>query len=503
MTRFLAAAFALLLTSGAMAQGACTDGNASFSGVSYACEGVDVAAVIPVGSSSPFRSNALNDIWGWTDPMDGREYALVGTRSGTVFVDVTVPETPLVLGKLDTAVPRGFSTWRDIKTYGNYAVVVAEVDNHGMQIFDLTRLRDLAPDDQRNFTADARYTGFGAAHNVVVDPQSGFAFGVGANGPDTATCGGGGLHIVDIRDALNPTFAGCFDNDGYTHDAQCLTYDGPDAEYEGRQICVASNEDSITIVDVTNPASPVQISRGFYPAARYTHQGWFTEDQRYFLVDDELDSSAGGTRTFTFDLEDLDMPEFHFRYDAPLGVTDHNQYVRGNYSFQSNYEGGLRIVDISDIANSQFTEAGFFDTYPQGDNASFNGQWSNYPYFASGTVVASDADNGLFVLRPNASFFATAQEEGPDASGVTLSAPEPNPTTGRATLTLQVPTVQHVRAGLYDLAGRRLAVVLERSIRDGEVVELTVDTASLPAGVYVVRVAGETFAVSRRLSVVR
>ncbi len=495
-------ALALLFASGAVAQGTCTDGVAMFNGTSYSCDGVDVLAVIPVGAQGAFRSGALNDIWGWTDPQDGKEYALVGTRSGTVFVDVSAPEAPRVLGKLQTSVTNGFAAWRDIKTVGNYAVVVAEVGNHGMQVFDLTRLRGLSEDATRDFTEDALYTGIGNAHNIVVDEASGFAFAVGAR--NVATCGGTGLHIIDIRAPLAPTYAGCFDDDGYTHDAQCVSYDGPDADHQGKQICLASNEDTLTIVDVTDKANPVQLSRGFYPNPGYTHQGWLTEDKRHFIVNDELDTSVGGTRTFVFDVSDLDNPSFSFRHDSPLAVIDHNLYVRGSFVFQSNYEGGLRILDAANIANGSFEEAGHFDTFPQSDNESFNGQWSNYPYFESGTVVASDINNGLFVLRPDPSFFVVAREDAPEAEAAySLSRPEPNPASDRSTLTLRVDAAQLVYAAVYDLTGRRIATLLNRTVASGETVALEVDGAALPAGVYVVRVAGETFETSERVSIVR
>ena len=502
MLRLSVLALALTFSAGALAQGTCTNGTAVFGGTSYSCDGVDVAAVLPVGINGPFRTGALNDIWGWTDPQDGSEYALVGTRSGTVFVDVTVPAAPRVLGKLQTSVSQGFSTWRDIKTYGNYAVVVAEVGGHGMQVFDLTRLRGLTADSNRDFVEDALYTGFGSAHNVVVDPESGYAYGVGVS---ATTCGGGGLHMVDIRDPLNPTYAGCFDNDGYTHDAQCLTYAGPDAEHRGKEICVASNEDTVTIVDVTDKASPVQLSRGFYPNPVYTHQGWFTEEQRYFLVDDEVDTSASGTRTIVFDLADLDSPSFQFEYFAPNAVTDHNQYVRGGYAFQSNYEGGLRILDLANLQGGSLSEVGHFDTYPQGQGEGYSGQWSNYPYFASGTVVASDIDNGLFVLAPDPAFMTVDSEAGPagTADGFSLSAPEPNPASERATLALTVDTAQRVTAAVYDLTGRRVATLLDRGVAAGEAVTLSVDGSALPAGVYAVRVTGETFETTQRVSIVR
>ncbi|OZC04702.1 choice-of-anchor B family protein [Rubricoccus marinus] len=502
MLRLPFLALALTLASGAFAQGTCTDGSASFGGTSYSCNGVDVAAVIPVGTTSPFRSGALNDIWGWTDPQDDKEYALVGTRSGVVFVDVSTPASPRVLGKLQTSVPNGFAAWRDVKTYGNYAVVVAEVGGHGMQVFDLTRLRGLSEDSNRDLEEDALYVGIGNAHNIVVDEASGFAYAVGAR--NVPTCGGTGLHMIDIRQPLAPTYAGCFDEDGYTHDAQCVVYDGPDTDHTGKQICLASNEDTLTIVDVTDKSSPIQIARGFYPNPSYTHQGWFTEDKKYFIVNDELDNSDGGTRTFVFDVSDLDNPDFTFRYDSPLAVTDHNLYVRGNFVYQSNYEGGLRILDAASIASGTFAEAGHFDTYPQSNNATFNGQWSNYPYFASGTVIASDINNGLFVLRPEPRFFAVAEEPAPEAEAAyALSLPEPNPASERSTLSLRVDAAQLVYAALYDLTGRRVATLLDRAVASGETVALEVNGSALPAGVYVVRVAGETFEASERVSIVR
>ena len=492
---------ALAVALPAAAQGTCTNGTAFFNGVSYPCDEVDVAAVLPVGTDGPFRTGALNDIWGWTDPADGAEYALVGTRSGVVFVDVTAPAAPRVLGKLDTAVPGGFSAWRDVKTIGNYAYVVAEVDNHGLQVFDLKRLRGLSENAQRDFTEDARYIGFGSAHNVVADEGSDLVIGVGVAG--TPQCGGGGLHMVDVSDPLNPSFAGCFDDDGYTHDAQCLVYDGPDTEHTGKEICVASNEDTITVVDVTDRAAPVQLSRGFYPNPSYTHQGWFTEDRRYFIVNDELD--RGLTRTIVFDLADLDSPSFAFIFTAARAITDHNLYVRGDFVFQSNYEAGLRILDASGVGAGQMEEVGFFDTFPQGNGEGFDGQWSNYPYFVSGTLIASDQNNGLFVLRPAERFVAVSGEGAPEApaAGYALSAPVPNPASGVSTLTLEVTEPQRVRAAVYSLTGREVAAVLDREVRPGERAEIAVDGAALPAGVYVVRVAGETFSAARRVAFAR
>lgn len=333
-----------------------------------------------------------NDIWGWTDPLTGNEYALMGLNNGTAFVDVTDPEHPEFLGTLPTHTSS--SSWRDVKVFSDHAFIVSEASGHGMQVFDLTQLRSVTS-PPATFSNTAHYDDFGNAHNIVINEDTGFAYGVG-----TSDCSGG-LHMVDIQDPLNPTFAGCFSADGYTHDAQCVIYTGPDTDHQGQEICFNSNEDTLTIVDVTNKAAPVQLSRTGYTGTGYTHQGWLTEDQVYFLLDDELDEGNFGhnTRTYIVDVTDLDAPQFR-TWTGGISASDHNQYVKGQFTYQANYRGGLRILDITDIANGNLTEVAYFDVVPGSDSSGFSGAWSVYPYFDSGTVIVSSIEGGLFVLRP-------------------------------------------------------------------------------------------------------
>lgn len=360
-----------------------------FAGI-YPCENVDLLSFTP---NSALGGGSANDIWGWTDPVSGIEYAIMGRTSGTSFVDISDPENPVYLGNLPTQTSD--STWRDIKVYADHAFIVSEAGGHGMQVFDLTRLRNV-PSPPETFTNDAFYGEFGNAHNIVINEDSGYAYGVG-----TGTCSGG-LHMVNIQDPLNPTNAGCFSSDGYTHDAECLIYDGPDTAYVGNEICFNSNEDTLTIVDVTDKSNPVQLSRTGYPGASYTHQGWTTEDHRYHLIDDETDESGQGhnTRTRIFDITDLDAPVLTGAWDGTTPAIDHNQYILGNNTYQSNYTAGLRILELTDLANGELEEVAYFDTYPSNDSTSFNGTWSNYPYYESGVVVVSGVDEGLFVVKP-------------------------------------------------------------------------------------------------------
>lgn len=205
------------------------------------------------------------------------------------------------------------------------------------------------------------------------------------------------------RDA--PVFAGCVGDAGYTHESQCWVYAGPDTAHVGREICVDSNGPThkVAIVDVTDKGAPVTLSSFTYDGAAYPHQGWLTDDHRYLLVDDELDESNFGhaARTYVFDVSDLDAPVLVGHHDSALGVIDHNQYVHGQYVYQSNYEAGVRILRMDNLSAAQLTEVAYFDTYPASDHPQFNGSWNNYRFPGSGRVIATGIDEGFFVLEPH------------------------------------------------------------------------------------------------------
>ncbi|MGH7631250.1 MAG: choice-of-anchor B family protein [Gemmatimonadales bacterium] len=114
---------------------------------------------------------------------------------------------------------------------------------------------------------------------------------------------------------------------GYTHDAQCVTYQGPDARYHGREICFNASETAVGIADVTDKAAPKSIAVAAYPNPSYAHQGWLTEDQRYVFLDDEGDELAGAvprTRTLVWDVSRLDEPVLLTECLGTTAATDHN-----------------------------------------------------------------------------------------------------------------------------------------------------------------------------------
>ncbi len=381
----------------------------------FDCSNVEIESFLPVSAIGGGRGSETNDVWGWTDPQTKREYALVGRRDGTSFIDITDALSPVYLGDLPKTPGSQGNAWRDIKVYRDHAYIVADgAGQHGMQVFDLTRLRNV-PNAPATFEPDVLYDGIASAHNIVINEESGTAYAVGANSGGE-TCGGG-LHMIDIHEPERPTFVGCFQDTatgfaktGYSHDAQCVDYHGPDAEHAGREICFGSNETALSIADVTDKENPVKLASAEYPNVGYTHQGWLTEDQRYFFMDDEGDESQNqqlvqqgqaeqmpGTRTLIWDVSDLDDPVMVKEHFGETLTIDHNLYIKGNLMYQSNYVSGLRILDISDRENPK--EVGYFDTVPWDESIVFDGSWSNYPFFESGTIVVSSGKEGVFFLK--------------------------------------------------------------------------------------------------------
>lgn len=356
----------------------------------FSCNHVDLEYFFPMNA---IGGGDGNDGWGWTDPQNMNEYVLMGRAGGTSFIDIATPSAPVYLGSLPTHTQA--SDWRDMRVYADHAFIVSEASGHGLQVFDLRQLASVT-NPPVTFTETAHLDTFGSAHNIAINEDTGFAYVVGAN-----TCSGG-LYIVNVQDPANPTPAGCFSSDGYTHDVQCVVYSGPDTDHTGREICLAFNEDTVTIVDVTDKTSPVQVSRLGYPGVAYAHQGQLVQSQRFILLDDELDEQQAGhnTKTYVIDVADLDAPVVVGSYLGNVAAIDHNLYVKGDFAYQANYTAGLRILKVGDLSEVDLCEVASFDVFPNSDSAIFSGAWSNYPFFKSG-VVAVMAIEGLALVRPD------------------------------------------------------------------------------------------------------
>ena len=469
--------FLLLISSlNSFSQTLCSSGMAG----DYPCNGYDLMAHVPVSVLANTNGNPEgSDIWGWTDLTTGKEYAIAAMTNSTAFVDITDPLNPIFLGRLDSNA--GNSYWRDVKVYNNYAFIVADnVGAHGMQVFDLTRLRGLT--SPQSFTSDAIYNtdNLGSCHNIIINETNGVAYLVGCKNSSGAQLFSGGPIFVDISNPASPTKINHYSAEGYTHDAQVVTYSGFDTDYTGKEIFIGSNEDKIVILDVTDKDNVIKIKDTGYSQIEYTHQGWFTEDQRYFIVGDEKDEQNLGidSRTIVFDFLDLDNPVVSSTYFGPTEAIDHNGYVKGNEYFMANYKAGMRVLDISNISASSnsMTEIGYFDTYPGSNSASFKGAWSVYPYFASGNIIINDINRGLFIVRKSGTL-------GINSPTLTTSfSISPNPM--KTETTISTSDNQNIKSvQLYTVLGQK---IFDKSNIDQTKYVLT--TSNFNKGIYILKI---------------
>jgi choice-of-anchor B domain-containing protein len=364
----------------------CKNGKAS----TYPCRNVDLLSFVP---NSELSGGRASDIWGWADPETHKEYALMGSTKGLEFIDITTPTKPVYLGALQPKAD-GTLIWQDVEVYKDHAYVVCDLAPCGVQVFDLTHLRD-APQQPQTWVPDFVYP-VPIAHTIDIDTETGFAFVNGSFAFD------GGPHVLDLSDPAHPVPAGFILDDGYTHDSHCRVYHGPDKDYRGKEICFNFNEDSMNVYDVTDKMAPVLLSKSTYKGASYTHSGWLTEDHRYIITADETDEETFKfpTTTYIWNVTDLSKPKLINAFRHKTTAIDHNNYVLGDVVYQANYNAGLRIADLRDVAKGQLIEVGYFDIVPASDEATYDGAWAAYPYLPSGNVIVSGMGQGLFVLDP-------------------------------------------------------------------------------------------------------
>lgn len=361
-------------------------GTSAWHGVSFPSSNIILEAWLPLAEFGG-NINRGNDCWGYVSPS-GREYAIIGLSHGTGFVEITTPNNPQVL-----AVPSGpSSTWRDIKTHGNHAYAVSE-GGSGIQVFDLDDI------DNGNVHLVNTITegGTSATHNVAIDTVSGFLYRCGGSGE--------GLRIYSLADPTTPTLVGQWP-DRYVHDAQIVTFnEGP---YAGKQLAFCFGgfnggwvTPGLSILDVTDKSNILDVAHYQYPNPSYSHQGWLSPDHQYAYLNDELDEQDNNipTTTHVLDISDPQNPVQVSTFTNGTSAIDHNLYTRDNLIFEANYRSGLRVFDATDPQAP--VEVAYFDTYPDNDAARFNGLWSNYPYFPSGTIIGSDLEKGLFVWSLN------------------------------------------------------------------------------------------------------
>jgi choice-of-anchor B domain-containing protein len=314
----------------------------------------------------------LSDIWGHVDAT-GKEYAIVGKITGTSIVDISTPSSPVEVF-LSNGAP---SIWRDLKVWNNHAYIVNETSG-GLKIIDMSSLPGLiTSSDVYQFTG-VTYP-FGSAHDLYID-ENGFAYIMGADN------GVGGAIILDLNNNPKvPVEVGRY-NDYYLHDGMVRG----DTLWGG-----AVNDGFLTVIDVTNKALPVTLATQVTPSS-FTHNCWISDDGHTLYTTDEKPNAF----IAAYDVSDINNIQETDRIQSSPGedVIPHNTFVYGDFLVTSYYRDGVIIHDISNP--SIMVEVGHYDTSPIFSGDGFNGCWGVYPYLPSGLIIASDIENGLYVLDP-------------------------------------------------------------------------------------------------------
>ena len=313
----------------------------------------------PLAHFDKYSRVGYNDIWGYTDPA-GREFALLGLVNGLSVIDINDTANLREIAYF----PGQDSSWRDIKTYKHYAYVVNE-SGGGMQIIDLSQLPQKA-------TLAATYTGFQTSHNLYIDEDTGLLF---AEGTDAMP-----VRILSLADPVQPkqiATLGVECHDIYARNGMLFVSEG--------------GHGTIGVFDYTDPAHPKFKYRFEIPNAGYVHNAWQSDDGDYLMTTEETTNKT----IKMWDIRNPSKVKLVGEYLAGNGLA-HNTHIKGNYAYISHYGSGLRIVDISNPTNLR--EVAHFQK-PGATPRGFKGAWGAFPFFASGKVLLSEIETGLYVLE--------------------------------------------------------------------------------------------------------
>lgn len=412
-------------------------------------------------------NNQYSGCWGLA--LNGREYAVLGGSKHVLFFDVTDPVHPQLIGKFEG---EKSVVAREFKSYKNRIYGTSDNTNEGLMIFDLSE----APDTVYRTYWSNEF--FGSSHTITLDTTSGRIY---LNGTNVANAG---LLVLDV--SQNPdqpvlitkvNLAG-----GYVHDS----YVRNDTIY------ASSGFEGYYVFDFTDPLHPDSLAQT--STGGYNHNSWLNEAGTYAYYTEEI---PNGKPIHIVDLQTLGVDGLEiagsffntFLNDTITKSIPHNLYIRDNFLFDSQYEDGLLVYDISQPTQPVFV--GHYDTYPQ--NTKYNkyyGNWGNYPWLPSGTIISGDMQNGLQLLKLTYVVGTTS----PDRDlPVTVS---PNPATDRL----------HISVG--DYSGNwsyRLFNPVGENVIFGKTTgqsQAELQLNGLPAGFYFIEIQADNGAKSLRKIVV-
>ena len=378
----------------------CVDGQSG----GYACNKVRLQAQIAL-NQFPENPEAASHVWGYVDPNDNREYAVLGLYNSTTVIEVTDPVHPRIVG----SVPALDSIWREVKVYSKfnkkrnrwqgYAYISTEAPGGGIQIINLSELPDRVFLQRTDRDVDTSHTVFISnidyATGQALPGLTPYLYFEGSNSA--------GLNVFSLKKPKNPRLVGNY-NETYVHDVYAETFTDYRADqcapgHNPCEVVFAWTGSDVRIIDFTDKKQPQVLSTITYLDVGYPHSGWISPDKKYLFSFDEFDEFlfTRNTRIMTINIKNFLNPKVRTGFRGKTKAIEHNGYVVGDKLYVSHYTRGLVIYDAS--KPNKLKEIGSFDTYPLHDDTQGAGAWGVYPFLPSGNILVSDIQRGLFILK--------------------------------------------------------------------------------------------------------
>jgi choice-of-anchor B domain-containing protein len=314
--------------------------------------------------------------WGLT--VNGREVAVLGGALHVLFFDVTNPNDVQMVGMFEGQTT---TIWREFKSYKNRVYGVSDNTSEGMMIFDLSNYP--ASPITRDYFSNAL---FNNAHTITLDTLSGRIYLNGSNVND--------MLVLSVQDnPEEPVLVGqSFLEGGYVHDS----YIRQDTLY------CSHGYGGYFVYNMANADAPVTLASINPAGSFYNHNSWLSSDGKYSFMTEEI---PYGRPVKVVDLQKLnqnDIEVVHTFLDSLTmngnNPTPHNVYIKDNLLFNSQYEDGLLVYDITDPLQPLLVA--YYDTHPENTTyTGYFGNWGNYPWLPSGNIIAGDMQNGFFLLK--------------------------------------------------------------------------------------------------------
>lgn len=450
----------------------------------YARQNIDLVGhwFDPAQVAEPTYGIKYNSVWGWVNPKNNVEYAILGSGSGTFFLDLSNPSSPK---KVDF-VPgrRNKCIWREYKTYKNYLYAISDdASPNSFQIIDMSYLPD---------SVHVVYDGtdiFERSHTLLVDGEQLYCGYVKQpSGGKTYS-----MAVYSLKNPEKPAFLRALNSDApninHVHDMLVRN----DTVY------ASCGYDGLFIYRYDKVANKFNVINSIesYPGQGYNHSSALTPDGRTLVFVDEVPKNLPVKVANITDIQNISIDTVFRSANGPI---PHNPYMNGKHHVViAYYQDGLQIFNVKDTKKPFRT--GYFDTDTidgPGNNydpngTGFHGNWGAYIGLPSKLILASDMQNGLYVLNADKAL-GIDDDKNSDISAVAVY---PNPSNSAVSLQFHLAKAAVLSFEILDMTGREL---YRKTVNEPSgVIAETLPLDSFEAGMYLIRINGQGISYSSKV----